>query len=159
MNRYSNLNFSIICKLRQQNYFPHIKYISKDTFSVSSSSVDEEGSDEASLVLIAGGNENWHSLSGDQMSSLYWSFADADILKSIEPLGIYAKWIIKVLAKILLYNDNHYGIIYSKKNWKQSQNPIMREWLHKFWFIQTGGLWGRHEKSLFLRLLYKHKIK
>lgn len=55
MNRYSNLNFSIICKLRQQNYFPHIKYISKGTFSVSSSSVDEEGSDEASLVLIAVG--------------------------------------------------------------------------------------------------------
>lgn len=84
MNRYSNLNFSIICKLRQQDYFPHIKYMSKGA----SSSVDEEGSGDASLVLTAGGCANWHNLLGHQMSSLYRSFADVYILKCIEPLGI-----------------------------------------------------------------------
>lgn len=63
MNRYSTLNFSVICKLRQQDYFPDIKYITQGVFSVSSSSMDEECSRKARAVHTPGGGVNGCNLS------------------------------------------------------------------------------------------------
>jgi len=75
MNRYSTLNFSLTCELRQQDYLPYIESISNFTLSVASSGANEQGRGEA------GRHTGWGALQTDQISNFYQSLVDVYISK------------------------------------------------------------------------------